>query len=252
MRHRGREAARPRPGALDPRAGPRRTARRAGDAHQPRPREAVRREDRRAARGAEGHRRASRRARAGRGRRLRARARRHATRDRASSARRPACGSAIVTRGGQPRPGGDGRIGAADERQPRMAATCSARWPSRWRSKAKPTVIVVKTKQSRGAGHLRGAARQRGHPRPRRCLRRAQPLAAGRRRQVVRREHLPRPRVRRHPQARGAQGAAQPHDQRRPAGAQRGEDDRDRHQAREGRADGPRAAHRPDGRHRLG
>ena len=102
-----------------------------------------------------------------------------------------------------------------------------------------------------GAGHLRGAARQRGHARPRRCVRRAQPIAAGGRRQVVRREHLPRARVRRHPQARGAQGATQPDDQRRPAGAQRGEDDRDGHQAREGRADGPGAADRPDRGHRL-
>ena len=45
---------------VDPGAGPRRTARRAGDAHQPRPRQAVRGEGRGAARRAEGRRRAGR------------------------------------------------------------------------------------------------------------------------------------------------------------------------------------------------
>ena len=100
-------------------------------------------------------------------------------------------------------------------------------------------------------GHLRAAAGQRGHARACRCARRDDSLAAGRGRPLVRREHVPRARVLGHPQARRAQGTAGPHDQRRPACAQRGEDDRHRHQAREGRADGPRAAHRPDGRHRL-
>ena len=76
VRHRRRQAARARPGAIDPGAGARRPARRAGDAHRSRPGQALRREDGRPPRRAEGDRGARHRARAGRRRRVRARARR--------------------------------------------------------------------------------------------------------------------------------------------------------------------------------
>ena len=185
---------------LDPRSRARRTARRAGHACQPRPGEALRREDRRAPRGAQGHRRARRRARAGRHRRLRPRARRSATRHRAH----PRGGQRAErdrARGQPPRPRRDGGIGAADERLPR--------WPLPVRDAGRVGGDQGQVDRHRGQdqagrrpGHLRGAACQRGHPRPRRCLRRAQPLAPGRRRQVVRREHVPCPRVLGHPQAR--------------------------------------------------
>ena len=66
-------------------------------------------------------------------------------------------------------------------------------------SKAKPTVIVVKTEAGRWAwptfDELRAAE---GTPGRRRRVRRAQPLAADRGRPLVRREHVPRLRVPRH------------------------------------------------------
>ncbi len=119
-------------------------------------------------------------------------------------------------------------------------------------SKAKPTVIVVKTKQSLGLAtfdELRASEGTLAHADAYVERSRSLPVVVDR---WFAENTFHAHEFCRHPQARGAQGAAEPHCQRRAAGAERGEDDRHRHQAREGRADGPRAAHRPDRGHRLG
>ena len=83
---------------------------------------------------------------------------------------------------------------------------------------------------------LRRAAGGGGHARPRRRVRGAQPRAAVGRRQVVRREHVPRRRVqRRRASSWRSRRRPGPDDQRRAAGAQRGEDDRPRHPPHQGR-----------------
>ncbi len=168
--------------------------------------QALRRQGRRPARRAEGDRRSSHRARAGRRRCLRARARGHPTGERPDPRGivRPA---GDHQGSGQPPAGGDGRIGASDECQPRRAIPVrhpggSGRQQGQADGHRRQDEAVGRSR------HLRRAARQRGHAGPRRCLRGAQPVAARGRRQVVRREHLPRPRVRRHQEAARPEGTA--------------------------------------------
>ena len=119
-------------------------------------------------------------------------------------------------------------------------------------ARAKPTVMVVKTRETDRAHDLRPAGRPRRDAGRRRPRGRGGTRRPGPGRALVRRIELPPRRVRRPAPAGDAQGEAEADDQPRPADAQRGGDDRaDRPpgDARDGR---PRAAPRRGPRHRLG
>ncbi len=119
-------------------------------------------------------------------------------------------------------------------------------------ARARPTVMVVKTRETVERGDVRPAGRARRDARRGRPGRRGGARRPGPGRALVRRVELPPRRVRRPAPARDAQGEAEADGQPRAADAQRGGDDRADRPAGDARDGRPGAAARRGPRHRLG